>query len=222
MNILRVFIGSDPRQPLAAEVLAHSIWERASRPVSITRLKLNQLPIKRRGLTEFTFSRYLVPYMCDYMGYALFIDADMLCLDDICKLDEICQPQLASVCVVPHKMEFERPSLMYFNNAHCKNLTPKFIEEGNPQLLKWASSVGSIPAEWNHLVGYDRPRKDAKIVHFTQGIPFFKEVEDCEYADEWRAESAKSVGSVTWDDLMGGSVHAQAVLARKGAVLQAK
>ena len=219
IDAIRVFIGYDPRQPIAAQVLAHSIWERSSRPVSITRLKLSQLPIKRKGLTEFTFSRYLVPHLCGYAGNALFIDADMLCLGDIAQLDELCRLQGAPVCVVPHNMVFERPSLMYFNNALCQNLTPRFIEEGQPQMLKWAASVGAIPHEWNHLVGYDKPRLDAKIVHFTQGIPFYEEVEDCEYADEWRSELANSMSTVSWTDLMGGSVHAPVVLARKGANL---
>lgn len=213
---MRVFIGFDPRQPIAVQVLAHSIWERASGPVSITRLQLNQLPMKRTGLTQFSFSRYIVPHLCNYEGTALFMDADMLCLDDVYKLRAICDPQEASVCVVKNPaLAFEWTSLMYFNNALCKNLTLKLVEEGNPQKLLWAHKVGDIPAEWNHLVWYDKPRKDAKNVHFTQGIPCFPEVEDSEYAKEWSAELTKSLSTVTWDEIMGNSVHAQAVRDRR-------
>jgi lipopolysaccharide biosynthesis glycosyltransferase len=68
------------------QVLAHSIYKRASKPVSITPLVLSQLPIKRVGLTEFTYSRYLVPYLCGYEGLAIFMDADMLCLGDVHEL----------------------------------------------------------------------------------------------------------------------------------------
>lgn len=211
-DMLRVFIGYDPRQPVAANVLQHSIQSRASRPVAITRLQLNQLPMQRTGLTEFTFSRYIVPQLCGYHGRAIFMDADMLCLDDIYKLDEICAPQVKSVCVVKHDMRFEWPSLMYFNNPHCKNLTIKEIEEGQPQKLEWATGVGEIPPEYNHLVGYDAPRADAKIVHFTCGLPCFDETKNCEYAEEWNRELKFANGSVAWSEIMGKSVHARHVL----------
>lgn len=216
--MMRVFIGVDPRQYVAAQVLAHSIWTRSSGPVSITRLALHQLPIKRRGLTEFTFSRFLVPHLCGYEGSAVFMDADMLCLADIYELAAICDPQEAPVSVVKNmKMGFEWSSFMYFNNAMCKNLTPKFIEEGNPMAFKWAVKVGDIPSAWNHLVGYDKQRKDAKNVHFTQGIPFFPETRNDEYSKEWNDELNKSNATVPWAEIMGNSVHAQPVLARLAA-----
>lgn len=212
---IRVFIGYDPRQPIAYQVLAHSIWSRSSLPVSITRLQLNQLPVKRRGLTEFTFSRYIVPYLCNYEGEAIFMDADMLCLADIADLVWTCHNRLDSVSVVKHpKMRFEWPSLMFFNNAHCKGLTLDVIEKGEPQSLAWATSVGEIPAEWNHLVGYDAPRTDAKIVHFSAGIPCFPEISGCEYEKEWMDELKACNSTVPWAELMGRSVHAKPVLER--------
>ena len=212
--MLRVFIGFDPRQPVAFNVLAHSISERASGPVSITKLRLNQLPMQRRGLTEFSFSRYIVPHLCGYSGKAIFMDADMLCLGDIYELDSICSVQLSAVCVSKNKLRFEWSSLMYFNNAYCKKLSIKEIEEGNPQTLEWAPSVGEIPGEWNHLVGYDEPRPDAKLVHFTQGLPCFKETKGCEYEAEWQEETRNTMGTVSWQEIMGGSVHAKPVLER--------
>lgn len=212
MSPLRIFIGYDPRQPIAAQVLMHSIYSRASRPVSITPLVLSQLPITRMGLTEFTYTRYMVPWLCKYEGRAIFMDADMLCLADICELDEICSPQIASVCVVKNKLRYEWPSLMYFNNAHCRNLTPKLIEEDTPQQFTWATSTGEIPSEWNHLVGYDPQRPDAKVVHFTQGIPCFAETCRSEYVNEWLKEAKTCMSSVSWEEIMGKSVHREAVL----------
>lgn len=212
MKPLRIFVGYDQRQPIAPQVLMHSIYARASGPVSITPLVLSQLPVQRMGLTEFTYSRYLVPHLCGYEGRAIFMDADMLCLADVYELDEICSPQIASVCVVKNERRFEWPSLMYFNNAHCRNLKPTLVQEGQPQSLGWATSVGEIPSEWNHLVGYDAPRSDAKIVHFTQGIPCFPETKDAEYAKEWHAEAKRTMSSVSWEEIMGKSVHREAVL----------
>jgi hypothetical protein len=215
---MRVFIGHDKRQPVAVQVLMHSIYARASGPVSITPLVLPQLPVKRTGLTEFTFSRYVVPHLCNYAGDAVFMDADMLCLGDIYELREICRPQQASVCVSKNKLRFEWPSLMYFKNENCMALTLDLVEKGAPQALEWATAgVGDLPPEWNHLVGYDTPRTDAKVVHFTQGIPCFKETSGSEYEKEWQQELAICNGTVSWTDIMGGSVHAKPVIERLAA-----
>lgn len=86
---LRVFIGYDSKEPVAYHVLAHSILRRASAPVSITPVALTQLGsiyTRPRGpleSTEFSLSRFLVPYLCNYEGYALFLDCDMLCRTDL-------------------------------------------------------------------------------------------------------------------------------------------
>lgn len=213
-------MGLDPRQPIAANVAAFSIERRASKPVSVTKLILEQLPIKRRGLTAFTFTRYLAPYLCGYEGRALFVDADILCRADVYELLEIAD-QEAAVSVVVNKdpkLAYERPSVMLFDCAKCKSLTPEYIETGNPQTLEWAGSVGELPADFNHLVGYDAPNPNAKIVHFTQGIPCFPETRDSEFADEWMAEHRMMNGTVTWAEIMGSSVHAEPV--RKRLALQ--
>lgn len=210
---LKVFIGYDPRQPVAAQVLAHSIFTRSSVPVSIQMLRLASLPIERRGLTEFTFSRYLVPWLCAFRGKGLFLDADMLCLGDIKELFDLTAYD-KPVYVVKNKLRFEWPSLMLFNCNHgdSKNLTPDYIDgkESKPHTLEWASEIGDLPSEWNHLVGYDEP-KPAKLIHFTAGIPCWSETQGCEYSNEWNREAHVSVSSVTWQELMGTSVHAHRV-----------
>src|SRR6185436_16452681 len=126
-GMLKVFIGYDDRQPLSANVLAHSINRRSSKPVSITMLDLKTLPIQRKGLTDFTYSRYLVPYLCNYEGWGLFLDSDMLVMADITELFELAKDE-HSVMVVKNQMRFEWPSLMLFNAEKCKTLTPKYVE----------------------------------------------------------------------------------------------
>ena len=84
--MLKVFVGFDERQRVSFTTLATSIFETASRPVSITPLVLHTLPISRRGLTPFTFSRFLVPWLCNFEGAAVFMDADMLLASDITEL----------------------------------------------------------------------------------------------------------------------------------------
>lgn len=214
---LKVFIGYDPRQNVAWQVLAHSIWKYASKPVDIVRLQLEHLvPFKRVGLTNFTYSRFLVPYLCDYRGMAIFLDSDFLCRADIHELAELCRDQAEQVHVVPHAKRFERPSVMVFHNSSCRILTPEYVgnESNNPIMLEWAKYVGDLPKEWNHLVGYDAPNPDAKLVHFTQGIPCWPETNTCEYADEWQQALNNSISSVSFADLMGRSVHVDSVYQR--------
>ena len=86
--MLRVFIGWDRNEVLPWHVLCHSIISRATVPTSISAVKLSHLPLTRpaEGSTEFSISRFMVPWMCDYKGLAVFMDCDMLVLDDIARL----------------------------------------------------------------------------------------------------------------------------------------
>ena len=195
-------------------MLQHSISSRASSPVSITRLQLSQLPVAKKGLTEFTYSRFLVPFLCGYQGNALFLDADMLCLGDIAELFALADG--SAVQVVKNEQHFEWSSLMLFNCEECQALTPYTIEYLDTHDLfsfKWAPKTGKLPAEWNHIVGYDKP-KSAKLVHYTQGIPVWPETENCEYAEHWHNERRAMMGTVSWQELMGNSVHAERINAR--------
>jgi len=204
---MNIFIGYDKRQPLAYNVCRHSIERRASKRVHIEPLIIEQMPIQRKGLTEFTFSRYLVPYLCQYKEEALFLDPDMIVLEDIHKIKEFVFMDKA-VSIVKNPLRFEWPSLMYFNNPLCGELTLEEVALGKPQTLAWAQDrIGALPSEWNHCVGYDAPNPNAKIVHFTQGIPCWPETQDCEFSKEWQKEAKLTIGTVSWNELMGQSVH---------------
>jgi hypothetical protein len=213
-EMLRVFIGYDPRQPLAYNVLQHSIVRHASVPVAITPLILSQLPIKRRGLTEFTYSRFLVPWLCDYKGLAVFMDADMVVKDDI-KLLFDSWSNAGAVSVMKEQPQFEHASVMLFSCGQCRNLTPEFVDDPSNKMfdLAWAPTVGSIPQEWNHCVGYMEP-KDAALYHYTQGLPCFPETRGLPEDQEWDEERRLLTNSVNWNDLMGRSIHREPVLRR--------
>ena len=96
--MIRVFIGYDPREAVAFSVLSHSIHVRSSQPVSITPLMLSQLDglmwRERNPLqsTDFSFSRFLTPYLSNFEGWSIFMDCDMLVLDDIVRLWEMRDP----------------------------------------------------------------------------------------------------------------------------------
>lgn len=214
--MIPVLIGFDPRESVAFNVLSHSIHARATEPVAIAPIKLNQLRTiltrARHALqsSDFSFSRFLTPHLCAYAGWSLFIDCDMLMLEDIAKLWALRDERYA-VMVVKHE---HRPcesvkflgepqtayqkknwsSVMLFNNPRCRALTPDYVNSATGLALhqfKWLQSealIGALPARWNHLVGYDTPRSDAALVHYTLGGPYFEAYAGCEYGDEWRAE----------------------------------
>lgn len=208
---MQIFIGVDSRQPVAFTALATSIMWRSSKPVSIAPLILEQLPIKRRGLTEFTFSRYLVPYLMGFKETALFLDADMIVQGDVAELFSLANPEYG-VQVVKGQRRFEWPSLMLFNCEKCTQLTPEYIdnEQNWPNSLDWAP-VGDLPAEWNHCIGYDEP-KEAKLLHYTAGIPIFEETKKLGYVEEWKKVHQYANSSVKFNELMGNSVHVGAVV----------
>lgn len=214
-DIIKVFIGFDERETVAAHVLAHSIQRHATQPVSIAFLDLHQLkhnywrPRDQNQSTDFAYTRFLVPYLCGYQGRAIFMDCDMLCRSDITELWESTSNGKA-LNVVKHdyvpKMDvkflkqpqttYQRKnwsSLMVFDNAKCKHLrVPDVSTETGMYLhrFEWLEDkdIGEIPVEWNHLVSEYEPNPDAKLVHFTRGTPCFKEYEKCEFAEEWFAE----------------------------------
>jgi hypothetical protein len=213
--MLRIFIGYDPRQAVAYQVLHHSILMRSSRPVAVCPLVLASLPISRSGLTPFTYSRFLVPWLSGYQGWALFLDLDMLVLEDIAKLFALADDRYA-VMVTKNPIKMERSSLILFNCGHAANriLEPHYVDNPeicrSPHIFDWLSDelVGDLPAEWNHTVGYDRPRSDAKLVHFTQGIPLHPELQGCEYSEVWLQAARHANATHPWIALLGRSVHA--------------
>ena len=204
---MKVFIGYDPRQPVAFQVCAQSVWENASKPVEIVRLDLRNLPITRRGLTEFTYSRFLVPYLSNFEGYSLFLDSDILVRGDVHEL--VKNDSWGEVQIVKGERKFEWASVMLFDNECFKHLTPEYIENPVNRMYDWAwtGKIGELPKEWNHLVGYDAPNPNAKIVHMTMGIPVWKETAKCEFAREWIDTYARMNSTVSFEDLMGRSVH---------------
>ncbi len=214
--MIRVFIGYDPREAVAFNVLAHSIQVRASEPVSITPLMLSQLASvltrERHHLqsTDFSFSRFLTPYLSGYEGWSVFMDCDMLVLQDIAELWKLRDERYAVMVVKHHHVpketvkflgepqsKYEKKnwsSVMLFNNARCRALSPDYVNRASGLELhqfKWVENnelIGALPDAWNHLVGYNPPRADASLVHYTLGGPYFARYKDCEYATEWFAE----------------------------------
>lgn len=219
VNPLRIFIGFDRRETIAYHVLAHSLLSHASAPISIIPLVQSQLreqgfysrPKDDYASTDFSLTRFLVPYLSDYTGISVFLDCDMLCRTDIYDLvmETYRSPRKWSVRVVQHDYtpsqsvkflgaaNYTYPrknwsSVMLFNNSHehCRRLTPEYVNVASPADLhrfNWTddANIGALPVRWNHLVGEYPPNPDASLVHWTLGGPYFKEYESSEFSDEW-------------------------------------
>lgn len=168
-------------------------------------------------MTEFTFSRWLVPWLCDYQGHAVFMDSDVAVTGDIVELFESCEGWDGREVFVNQKQpEFEWPSVMVFNNALCKVLTPEFVQDESNACygFQWAKSVGHFPEEWNHCVNVEAPNIDAKLYHYTQGIPYWPEVRGAQEDTFWWQEWELVKQSAPWLDIHGNSVHFKPVIRR--------
>lgn len=211
--MIRIFIGYDPRETVAYYTLCHSIMQNTDQPCSFTPLVRRQLPVNltpdAKAATEFADTRFLVPYLCNYEGWAIFMDCDFLALDDINELYKLRDPRY-DVMVRQHnhnppnetkflgaaqtRYSFKNwSSLMMFNNAACKRLTPEYVQSV-PGLdlhqFRWisdlSSDIGALPEGWNHLVGWEEPNRHPHLIHWTEGGPYFDEYADTDYAEDWK------------------------------------
>lgn len=212
MDDLQVFIGYDSTEDEAYQVAKASILEYTD--IKVTPLKLKELShlynkTDMLASTEFTMTRFLVPYLSEYQGLSLFMDCDILVRTNIRYiLDYVNRENWVSV--VQHdytpktklkmdgKLQTEYPrknwsSVMLFNNEKCRHLTPALINNAEPSYLhqlKWVSdkNVGSLPVKWNYLVGYYNNNRDyANVLHYTDGGPWHKEWkgDNEDYDKEW-------------------------------------
>lgn len=217
---LKVFVGWDSREDIAYQVAKASIERRTKSPVEVIPLK--QKSLRKDGLywrdvdklasTEFTFTRFLVPELMNYNGWALFIDCDFVFVDDIQKLFNQADARYAVMCAqhdyTPKegtKMDGQKQtvyprknwsSMMLINCGHPSNrkLTRMLVNDAETtgaylHRFSWLkdSEVGKLSHEWNWLVEWYSSPKDGKprALHYTEGGPWFDQYEDCEYANEW-------------------------------------
>jgi len=210
--VIPIFIGYDSKVKIAYHVLAESILKNSSTPVTISSIYLGNLKnIYTRkqdplASTEFSFSRFLVPHLMNYNGWAIFMDSDMVMLSDITELWNLRNEDYAiQVCKHDYTPSSKNKflsnnqtiyakknwsSLMLMNCSKCKTLTPEYVNTRSGLELhqfKWLDEnlIGSIPLEWNWLVGEYPYKKEVHNIHFTEGGPYFKDYKNTEYANEW-------------------------------------
>jgi lipopolysaccharide biosynthesis glycosyltransferase len=222
-EMLRVYVGYDPREASAYHTFCNSIIKRTTKPVSFCPLALNTLheyeEHHKDGSNAFIYSRFLVPHLQNYTGWAIFADGDMICNTDISELFALCDNSKA-VMVVHHdyKTKFPRKylgnknqdyprknwsSVILWNCGHPKNktLTPEYIQNANGAHLHrfaWLddSEIGYLQPAWNWLVEEYSHNDSAKILHYTVGTPCFEEYADCDHSDKWWNEYQDSIAPI--------------------------
>jgi lipopolysaccharide biosynthesis glycosyltransferase len=217
MKPIPIFIGYDPREAVAYHTCANSIIRQASQPVAIIPLALNLFTDYHEthtdGSNQFIYSRFLVPHLMSYLGWAIFIDGDMIVRDDIVKLWNYKDKEFnKDVYVVKHDYktrmkekylgskneDYPRKnwsSVILWNCANHPNrrLTPEFVQNSTGAYLhrfSWLDDarIGELPREWNWLPDEYGANPDAKLLHYTLGAPCFHEFATTPQGDEWHRE----------------------------------
>ena len=227
---LKIYVGWDRREDIAYQACKQSILDTATVEVDIIPLKQKQLrkdemywrEKDKLASTEFTFTRFLVPELQEFDGWALFIDCDFIALTDIKQLFNQRDDKYAVMCAqhdyTPKegtKMDGQKQtvyprknwsSMMLINCGHPSNkqLTKELVnnEEITGAYLhrfSWLddSEIGELSHEWNWLVGWYKEPEDGKpkLLHYTEGGPWFEQYQNCEYANEYYKAERKYLTS---------------------------
>lgn len=208
--MIRLFCGFDKREQPGLHVFIGSVLRHASKPVSFTPLSSQGLT---QGSNAFTLSRFLVARLCDFRGRAMFVDgSDMLAMEDIAQLDALFNPKYA-VQVVKHpeyvsshaskyvgtEMEVAQSnyprknwaSVMLVNCEHSAWASLYTMLDSVPvsHALQFAflsdDAIGDLPPEWNVLVDEGQDSTNAKLLHWTAGIPYFDHYSSAPRASDW-------------------------------------
>jgi hypothetical protein len=213
-----LYCGYDPREAAGYATFVQSVLERSSLPVAFIPLHapmIENFDGQKDGTNAFIYSRFLIPYLQNFNGWAIFADAcDMVCLDDIAKLwamRESFQFNKALAVVKHdyktwHKRKYigtpmeadnadypgkNRSSLILWNCGHYANrrLTPELVTESPGSFLhrfQWVNA-DQIGAlpQEWNALATEQDLAGASLIHFTCGSPGFSYYKHCDGADHW-------------------------------------
>ncbi len=227
--MLNLYYGFDEREEVGSHVFCSSVIHRSSMPVALIPLHLKHFRSfyaagHRDGTNAFILTRYLIPFLQNFNGWALFCDgADMICKGDIAELYAY-RDYRKAVQVVPHNYQTKHPrkyvgtkmeadnvmyarknwsSVMLINCSHgaWRDFTPEFVQDTPSMELHQFKHIpdrhiGALPDEWNWLADEYGENRDAKILHWTAGIPAWSNYRNAPHAADW-FEAAKMVTHAT-------------------------
>lgn len=212
---INIFIGYDSTHRDATNICHNSIQDNMGKHLN-SHLKITHLDVSKidgwtreykNQSTEFSYSRFLVPYLSNYEGMSIFCDDDFIFTENILNLLYFIGPQHSVACV---KHDFTQKydtkftnvkdvwydkklwsSLMVFNNSHpdCQKLTLESVQRESGQYLhqfEWTTDecIASLPHKWNWCEGYSDINKihEAAGMHWTRGGPWIEGM-DCSHIE---------------------------------------
>ena len=217
---MKIFIGYEPREDIAFQVCKHSIKRRqpAAEVQPLIQKDLRDAgwykrPVDKLASTEFTFTRFLVPELAGFKGWAVFMDCDMILTTDIKELFGQADDRYAVMCVkhdyTPRegiKMDGQKQtiyprknwsSVVLWNCAHpsnrkldCDMVNEIELNGAYFHRFSWLKDdeIGELNHTWNYLVGVYDDIEKPKLIHYTEGGPWFENYRDCEFNELWKAE----------------------------------
>lgn len=212
---INLFVGYDSRESVGFHTFMQSLFEHSSVPIRITALSSAVLPA-REGSNQFTWARLAIPRLMGYSGNAIFMDgSDMLMRCDIAELEALRDPYLAAQ-VVKHRYSTRHPVKYVGTELECPNVDYDRKNWASLMLLNcWHHSwrdagdsldslqlnfiedrlIGDLEPKWNWLVDEYGPNHDAKILHYTAGIPAIEHYAHTPHAEEWLAARERAFAS---------------------------
>jgi hypothetical protein len=207
--VLKLFVGLDPNELVGFHVFVQSVLNRTDPN------KVEIIPVsgsKGTASNLFNKARFEIPYRCGYRGRAVWGDgSDMLARGDIQELPDLMETG-CDVSVVKHNYstkyttkflgqvneDYPRKnwsSVMVFDcgNYAWRKLTPEYVDKATAshlhrfEFLK-EDRIGELPKEWNWLVSEYPYSQEAKLAHFTIGLPCWPAYKNADYSEEWRQE----------------------------------
>lgn len=232
MGQFNIYIGYDSREAVAYQVCEHSILKRTYADVNIQPLSHREL--RKKGVfkrpwlintegesidlidnkpfsTEFSHTRFLVPHLNNFRGWALFMDCDMIFQSDISDLISLIDDRYAIMVVKHNHRPKERKkmddivqtsyprknwsSFVLWNCFHPSNrgLTPEKVNTMSGTDLhsfSWLKDyeIGHLGFEYNWIESTSPGDVIPKVIHYTTGGPWFKECKEVLFADRWENE----------------------------------
>lgn len=204
--MINLYIGYDSTnygQKLAYKVCKRSV-KRFNNNVNIIKLDKKELQKKNiylrkndtDGSTEFTYTRFLVPFLNNYTGFAIFCDSDFIWRCDIDTLKQYFDKDKAIICVKHNYKECKNSikmdglvqewyprknwsSLIIYNCDHpdIKKLNINSVANESPKWLHRFectddNNIKELPKTYNYLLGYYNDIEEPSAVHLTDGGPW--------------------------------------------------
>lgn len=207
--MIKLYCGYDPREAAGYYAFQDSVIENSTEPFSITPLTGKQSD----GTNAFTYARFGVPEVSGFAGFAIFADAsDMLLVGDLKDLWKMRDKKYA-VQVVKHDYKTKHPrkylgqdmesanedyprknwsSLVIWNCGHMAHFRHRkeLRSDDGAFLHRFAwlddEEIGEIPVEWNWLADEYGENEDAKLLHWTCGMPGFYQYKNAPHASKWQ------------------------------------